>query len=188
MKQQYVKPRVAMVLCGECDHPPHDVRCERLLMIEPGCSVGYCRCENVQTTPPLLTPWSEDLTEHPRDTGFIRSCSIYIAGPMKGLPREQVHAAFDSADMMLKTRNWKTYNPLTHKTLFIASGGFYNPLKHSQDEDELVRRCLSWDLGVIAVNCGAIYYLRGWEGSKGVAIERALAQYLGLTEYFQPEE
>ncbi len=106
---------------------------------------------------------------------------IYIAGPMTGLPLYNF-PAFDAAAEKLRQRGHRVINPAD---LDRAAGITANtaPLPPG-----FMREAMRRDLNAIC-DCDAIALLPGWQKSKGVAVEMALARFLGLeildTETFQ---
>lgn len=107
--------------------------------------------------------------------------TIYIAGPMRGYPQFNFDA-FHEADIVLKGRGWNTINPAQ---LDIDEG--FNPcvpqetLTKKDLEDFIVR-----DIHMV-LSADAVVLLEGWEKSKGVAVEIAIANYSGIPLYIYPE-
>lgn len=105
----------------------------------------------------------------------MRQKSIYIAGPMSGIP-EFNFPAFFAAQNALEARGWKVFNPASkeqEKTLDkeAYSGG---------DAEKAVaagfdfRECFTWDVCKV-IEADAIYMLPGWENSPGARGEHAVA-------------
>lgn len=108
--------------------------------------------------------------------------SIYVAGPMRGLP-EHNYPAFNSAAAMLRAAGAHVVNPVE--------------VNHGADDDGTqppefyVRRDLTAMLGVRApgalgfgsAGCNAIALLPGWERSVGARCEATVALTLGFRFY-----
>lgn len=104
-----------------------------------------------------------------------RKKRIYIAGPMSGYPRYNVDT-FDSAAQHFRMEGFEVFNPAD----MDRDAGFDHyavpQMRLTQsDKREFMRR----DLMAIC-RCNAIALLPGWEKSKGVKVELALAEFLGL--------
>lgn len=101
---------------------------------------------------------------------------VYIAGPMRNYPNFN----FDSFDEAY-TRLWaKGYIPISPTDLDrIHEGWEQYPPENLVIDDALKRRVIRRDIDAI-FECDAIYLLHGWKSSEGVAVELALANYLGL--------
>lgn len=96
---------------------------------------------------------------------------VYIAGPMRGLPRYNF-PSFDAAATRFRDAGWDVINPAD---LDRAEG-----FEESQDlPDDFLRDAMQRDLYAIC-HCQAIALLPGWEKSQGVAVELSLARLLGL--------
>jgi len=91
--------------------------------------------------------------------------SIYIAGPMTGLP-DLNFPAFHAAAAMLRAQGHDVINPAE-----------INP-----DQAMPWKECMRRDLAAV-VFCEAIYLLPGWQASKGATLEHHVAERLGLTIY-----
>jgi nucleoside 2-deoxyribosyltransferase len=104
-----------------------------------------------------------------------RKKRIYIAGPMTGYPRYNVDA-FDASAQHFREKGFEVFNPAD----MDRDAGFdHNTVPQmmltQSDKREFMRR----DLMAIC-RCDAIALLPGWEKSKGVKAELALAEFLGL--------
>lgn len=95
----------------------------------------------------------------------------YIAGPMRGYPGHNFDA-FDEAAERLTVLGFDVINPaaMDRAAGYDGVGDF---------PDGFVREAMRRDLSAIC-DCDAIVLIAGWEKSKGVAVELALAKYLGL--------
>lgn len=100
---------------------------------------------------------------------------IYIAGPMRGLPHCNF-PAFDEASKAWGELGWMVISPaeLDREHGFFGEG--------TEPGKQFLREAILRDLNGISV-CTAIVLLPGWEQSKGVAVELALARFLGLKIY-----
>ncbi len=105
----------------------------------------------------------------------------YIAGPMDGYLNLNFDA-FDKAYCELWQRGYVAISPADLDRLF--EGFEQYPPEDLVVDDELKRRVMRRDLAAI-FECEAIYLLHGWKGSEGVAVELALAKYLGLEILYQ---
>jgi hypothetical protein len=97
---------------------------------------------------------------------------VYLAGPMSGLP-DFNFPAFHAAARALRNAGHEVFSP-AEKDLEVW--GNMETIRAKAN----YRECLRWDLNWILDHAEAIALLPGWEKSKGVAIELALAEVLGL--------
>lgn len=104
---------------------------------------------------------------------------IYVAGPMRGLPKFNFDA-FEAAEKDLEAKGWMTISPAG---LDLAEG--FNPETDLLD-GEFLRRIMLRNLKFI-IGASAMALLPGWEQSEGVKVELALAQRLGLPIYLYPK-
>jgi hypothetical protein len=104
--------------------------------------------------------------------------SIYLAGPMSGLPDHNV-PAFDSAAAQLRERGFFVVSPpeitRANPQPGIRSDGSIDEAAYR----ELVRLDLRGLLG-----CSAVAVLPGWEKSKGARLEVSVAKAIGLSVYW----
>lgn len=114
--------------------------------------------------------------------------AIYIAGPMRGLPKYNF-PAFDAAAEQLYNQGWEPVNPAE---LDRALG--YDPEEAPKDWDwdsvppELrLKEIVKKDLEAL-LQCDAVYMLKGWEKSKGAKAELAVALWLDLEVIFEGEQ
>lgn len=97
-----------------------------------------------------------------------RSGSIYISGPMTGMP-ELNSPAFNAACEQLQS-DWHTvFNPASNGVVEGAEWADY--LRH--------------DVRLVCIS-SAIYMLPGWSRSKGAQLELHVAKALGLLILFDP--
>ncbi len=97
-----------------------------------------------------------------------RARSVYIAGPMTGLP-EYNFPAFNEAAEVLRAQGETVYNPADHG---LIQGALW---------DDYLR----FDIGNL-VKCESIYLLPGWSNSKGARTELKLAKKLDIVVRFAP--
>ena len=107
---------------------------------------------------------------------------IYLAGPMRGI-KAYNHPAFDAATALLRSEGHDVFSPAEHdRALFPdrdwpnLTGDMVKDGLTSNDARIFLRNDVNW----IFDNAQAIALLPGWEKSRGVRVEHALAQYLGL--------
>lgn len=105
--------------------------------------------------------------------------SVYIAGPMRGIPEFNFPAFMEAADTCRRA-GLKVYNPAQEDIDlrgFTAEG-----LTGNEDLSALgfdLTEALTHDLSIIAHKADAVVVLDGWEKSKGAQAEVALARALG---------
>lgn len=92
--------------------------------------------------------------------------TVYIAGPMSGLP-DYNYPAFHAAAAIWRAAGWTVMNPAEN---FAGHQG----LPYA----DYIRKDLA-DL----MTCEAIAFLPGWENSKGAKLERHVAEVLGMAIY-----
>ena len=109
---------------------------------------------------------------------------VYIAGPMRNYPNYNFDA-FDEAYVKLYAKGHIPVSPTDLDRVY--EGWEQYPPEDLVITDELKRRVMRRDLNAI-FECEAIYLLHGWKGSEGVAVELALAKYLGLEILYQENE
>jgi hypothetical protein len=102
--------------------------------------------------------------------------NVYLAGPMSGL-EDFNFPAFFRAQKELESRGMKVFNPAQAD---IENYGSLDETKKKAN----YRDCLRIDLNWILDHAEAIALLPGWENSKGVEIELALARVLKLEEIY----
>jgi hypothetical protein len=114
--------------------------------------------------------------------------TIYIAGPMRGIPRFNFDA-FDRARDQLIAEGWTVISPadLDREHGFDVDG-------LGDDEADWHRpELLGFDLQAAIVRCldavlksDAVYALPGWSKSKGAAAEVGVAKWRGIPVWFAP--
>lgn len=125
-------------------------------------------------------PWPQPLVENPPMKDAARV--VYLAGPMTGVLHYN-YEAFAEMTENLRMQGFFVFNPAEQD---ISSG--FNPIgcHGGESKAELkekgfdLRKALAADLDFIAQAADIVAVLPGWEGSKGVAAEIALADALGL--------
>ena len=93
---------------------------------------------------------------------FGRRKSIYIAGPMSGLP-DNNFVMFFNAGVQLMSDGWDPINPSRFSGVF-----------GEQPAGKMLDACCEAELAAIP-HCDAIFLLKGWENSKGAKRELAVA-------------
>lgn len=88
--------------------------------------------------------------------------TVYVAGPMTGLP-DLNFPAFHAEAARLRELGYEVINPAE-----------INPDKHLS-----WRECMKTDIAAL-VFCDAIQMLPGWQASKGATLEHHIAERLGL--------
>jgi hypothetical protein len=104
--------------------------------------------------------------------------SIYIAGPMTGLP-EFNYPAFFMAEHIL-ARDWLVNNPARMDG--IDTTGMKG--LHSEVPEFCLKQAMKRNCHAICES-DAIYMLKGWEKSRGAMVEIQLAIYLGLEIHYE---
>lgn len=101
--------------------------------------------------------------------------SIYIAGPMSGLP-EFNFPAFKNAAYVLRCKGWEVHNPAEKDGEAVEGTQAYADGDHIavQEQGFNFRDAYLWDVQKV-IECDAIYMLRGWENSPGARGEHAVA-------------
>lgn len=109
----------------------------------------------------------------------IKRC--YISGPMRGYANFNFDA-FDNAREIVRAMGYHPVSPSDMDRL-LSGFGQYPPDDFAptlQISKDFIRRdvnlLLEFEPGV-----DAVYFLPGWMGSTGAAVEYAVAKYIGLT-------
>lgn len=109
---------------------------------------------------------------------------IYLAGPMRGLPRFNF-PAFDFAALALRSEGHEVFSPAERDRTVHGDQLEQNPTGCEKMATTVVgfslREALGADVAWISAHADAIALLPGWEKSSGANAEFALAQALGLT-------
>lgn len=105
------------------------------------------------------------------------SKSIYIAGPMSGIP-EFNYPAFNAAQEMFERNDWSVFNPAKHDSyLTELPEGFETGDHVAANKARDFREVFLWDVQKV-VEADAIYMLKGWQHSPGACAEHAVAVVL----------
>lgn len=102
--------------------------------------------------------------------------TIYIAGPMSGY-KDFNFPEFDKYAEEWREQGWIVINPAD---LDRASGFNQEEEITQQHKREFMDR----DCNAIIHACDAVFFMRGWENSKGARVEHALAVFLDLERYY----
>lgn len=106
--------------------------------------------------------------------------SIYIAGPMTGLP-EFNFPAFFKAERKLRRAGWLVWNPAAKD-----SEAAIDKTAKKTGDDKLaikkgfdIREAFMWDAEKV-IYADGIYMLEGWEKSPGARAEHAIATFIQM--------
>lgn len=94
---------------------------------------------------------------------------IYLAGPMRGIEKDN-HPAFDMATDMLRLLGHVVSNPAEHDRA--------NGTPTGEMDGRKLKAQILWDLGCIA-DADAVVLLPGWINSTGVRLELEMARFIG---------
>ena len=113
---------------------------------------------------------------------------IYVAGPMTGMEHLNFDA-FDIARDFLQDHGWVAVSP-ADLTRISRGWGKYPPADAIEElQTHAMTIEVRWEvilMDLVALSaCEAIYMLVGWENSKGARVEKALADFLGLTVIYE---
>lgn len=106
-------------------------------------------------------------------TFMTSQVKIYLAGPMTGI-KDFNFPAFDKAAKELEDAGYIVFNPAANDRRRYGDDFLQHPERFDR------RATMFDDTSWICNNANIIALLPGWERSKGVAVEKALAEYLGL--------
>ena len=110
---------------------------------------------------------------------------IYLAGPMRGIP-DFNFPAFKKGAAYLRSQGHDVFSPAERDEADFGATIQKKGDEHAFAEsvgmttDALRRRVFFFDAEYICKHAQAIALLPGWESSKGVKAEKALAEALGL--------
>lgn len=111
---------------------------------------------------------------------------IYLAGPMRGY-RGYNHPAFNVATSYLREAGFVVFSPAEEDQRKFPDRDWStmtgDPVVDGISLPDM-RSIIKADLVWIADNADILVLLPGWERSKGVAVEKALAEFLGLRVWF----
>ncbi|WP_315701311.1 MULTISPECIES: DUF4406 domain-containing protein [unclassified Bradyrhizobium] len=107
--------------------------------------------------------------------------TIYLAGPMRGLPNFNKPAFMEAAEA-LRAKGYRVFNPV-EETIRIYGAGVYedNPAGNEGLTPIDPRKVFFNDVAFICLYADAVVYLPGSERSKGAAAEKAIAGALGIS-------
>lgn len=111
-----------------------------------------------------------------RDNG--ESMKVYLAGPMRGY-RDYNFPRFESTAANLRDMGHTVFSPHEND----LEKGYATRTEFGYDfkpAEEIMRDCIMDDLSYIAHEAEAVALMPGWKKSSGVAVELALAKFLGL--------
>ena len=91
---------------------------------------------------------------------------------MRGIPLYNF-PAFDAYQALLEKQGHEVTSPAQ-----LDRDAGFDP-NRDPVTPELIREMITRDVKAIC-GCDAVYLMPGWERSKGVAVEKALAEFLGL--------
>lgn len=114
------------------------------------------------------------------DFGGRPSKSTYVAGPMRGIERFNF-PAFDDAEKHLTAEGWVVFSPAQMDREKYGDGVEFGEVVI---DAAFMHDCMKRDIATLLV-VDAIHLLEGWEDSKGVATELAVARAIGLEVYEQ---
>ena len=107
---------------------------------------------------------------------------IYLAGPMRGI-KAYNHPAFDRAAAMLRAEGHEVFSPAEHDRESMPEFDWPN-LTGDPETDGIppkaLREVILADLVWICQNADAMALLPGWQKSRGVSVEKPLADFIGL--------
>ena len=109
---------------------------------------------------------------------------IYLAGPMRGVPRFNADA-FDMAEAMLSAHGFDVLNPAQRD----REEGLDHALcpwgteAESEAQGFDLGEALSFDMDFIATKADAVVLLPGWMMSRGAVAELAVAKAVGIDVY-----
>lgn len=103
---------------------------------------------------------------------------LYLAGPMRGIPKSNF-PAFDAAAEALRAAGHTVFNPADHDRKCGLTGG--KELTHAQRQ-----AVFKADTNFICTKAEGIALLPGWSKSLGAKAEKALAEAIGLSVIYLP--
>lgn len=108
-------------------------------------------------------------------TDHLSKLKIYIAGPMSGYP-DGNFAAFDLKEKQLLACGWDVISPAQ----MDRKAGVHPDKLGEYDYQE----CANRDVEALML-CDAIYFMAGFQFSKGACWERALAKHQNIKRYYE---
>ena len=116
-------------------------------------------------------------TTMPQDTVIKEHRTVYISGPMTGLPGFNF-PAFDKAAVTLAADGWVPLNPAELERQEHPARDYSQYDGRTLPPGFCLETTAYRDLEAVR-KCDAIFMLKGWEKSKGARAEKALAEWLG---------
>ena len=109
---------------------------------------------------------------------------IYLGGPMRGIPQFNFPAFYEAA-RELRAAGHEVFNPAEkdddiYGTDMAKSNATGNEHVAAEKHGFDIRRTMEIDCTWICRNADAIALLPGWENSRGVKAEKALAEAIGI--------
>ncbi|WP_410221905.1 DUF4406 domain-containing protein [Pedobacter sp.] len=107
---------------------------------------------------------------------------IYIAGKVKGLPKDQVAKKFEIAAKTIKDAGHDPVNPFEHidalNNILIENGELPLSDDDTQQRNEILKICLD-----LLTECDHIYLLHDWQDSQGATFEKQVADAFNIPVY-----
>lgn len=103
---------------------------------------------------------------------------VYLAGPMRGIPKFNF-PAFHRAARKLRKQGYTVFSP--------AEKGIEKRLPKAKDLQESMsfrRKVFALDLAWICKHAEAVALMPGWKKSKGARAEKATAEAIGLEVFY----
>lgn len=119
----------------------------------------------------------------PRKKPVAPKGTVYLAGPMRGLPEFNFPTFFKAAKH-LRSLGWEVINPAEHDVDmgFDPAGKAGTTAELEYAEFDLKGAAL-WDLNRIINDADGIVLLPGWKRSGGAKAEYAVAKWMKLPVY-----
>lgn len=95
-----------------------------------------------------------------------RKNRVYVAGPMTGYENYNFPAFIAAAEKLIE-QGYDVVNPVDHGV--VEGAGWSDYLRH--------------DLAKLS-RCEKVFFLPGWENSKGACLEKHIAEELGMEIFF----
>ena len=104
----------------------------------------------------------------------------YLGGPMTGLPEFNLHA-FNTVAGIIRSVGWEVFNPVEGDA---EKGIVLDGTQGNETFD--FRGAMATDLAYIAEHADVVWFMPGWEESKGAQLEHYVATDLGIPCYSYP--
>jgi len=105
--------------------------------------------------------------------------TVYLAGPMRGY-EDYNFPAFDKYQKYLEYLGYRVISPAN-----LDRDAGLDP-KTFSPTPESIREVIRRDCLAIIDECDEMFLMPNWQHSKGVAVEKALAEFLGLPVHELP--